>query len=76
MLFNVLNNLDFYKFKYLSSIRVMMEYFKALSKFNENCSLMNISESCGKLFSGSLKSFFTGTDINRCRRIYPNVYVA
>ena len=52
-----------------------MAYFHAKGKFIENCGITILIADAGLLASGSLNGFISGKHFNRCKYLYPIIYL-
>ncbi|XP_067618035.1 uncharacterized protein [Eurosta solidaginis] len=57
-------------FIHVGTFHVMMAFFKAVSKFIDNCGLPTIMVNSELLARGSVNSFISGKHFNRCKRLH------
>lgn len=66
----------FYRvFIHLGSFHIIMAYFKAVGKCIKDSGFINVLVESQLLVNGSVTGLITGKSFNRCKRIYPLVYV-
>uniref|UniRef100_A0A6P7FRI3 Uncharacterized protein LOC114331907 n=1 Tax=Diabrotica virgifera virgifera TaxID=50390 RepID=A0A6P7FRI3_DIAVI len=59
----------------LGDFHIMMAYFHAIGKFIDECGLTTLMVEAELLASGSVNGFISGKHFNRCKRLYPILYL-
>lgn len=63
-------------FIHLGTFHVYLAYLKAVGKFIDDCGVTNILVNSNAIASGSVSSFLTSKNYNRCRRLHPRLALA